>query len=135
MGAFEIYLPQAGWVGTVFSRRFAGRIKTVTVRRLPSGKFFVTVLVEGESQVPDPVPETENRAVGVDLGLHAFVTLSTGEQFAHPQWLERELHRLKILQRRLARKAKGSCNRAKIRQQISGCMSRWRTDGRTSCTS
>ena len=89
-------------VRTVFSRRFQGTVKTVTVRRVPSGKYFVSVLVEDENQVSDPVPETLDNAVGGNLGLHEFLVLSTGEKYPHPQWLERELYRLKILQRRLA---------------------------------
>ncbi|PSR23674.1 MAG: transposase [Sulfobacillus acidophilus] len=113
-----VYVPKAGWIRTVFSRRFQGTVKTVTVSRVPSGQFFVSVLVEDENPVPDAVPETWERAVGGDLGLHDFLVLSTGETYGHPQWLESELYRLKILQRRLAKTAKGSKNRAKIRRQI-----------------
>ena len=113
-----IYLPKAGWIRTVFSRRFVGTVKTVTVSRAPSGKFFASVLVEDENQVPDAVPETRERAVGGDLGLHDFLVLSTGEKYGHPQWLESELYRLKILQWRLAKKTKRSRNREKIRHQI-----------------
>ena len=113
-----IYLPKAGWIRAVFSRRFSGTVKTVTVSRVPSGKFFVSVLVEDENQVPDAIAETWERAVGGDLGLHDFLVLSTGEKCGHPQWLESELYRLKILQRRLAKTAKGSKNRTKIRHKI-----------------
>jgi putative transposase len=88
------------------------------VLRVSFGKFFVSILVEDESQIPDPVPETLDRAVGVDLNLHDFAVLSAGEKVPHPQWLEPELRRLKILQRRLAKKAKGSRHREKIRRQI-----------------
>ncbi len=114
----RVFLPKLGWVRVVLSCRFDGRIKTVTVSRAPSGKHFVSLLIEDESQVPAPVPETEERAVGVDLGLHDYLTLSTGEKIPHPRWLEQELRRLRILQRRLAKKAKGSRNREKIRRQI-----------------
>jgi putative transposase len=117
-GQQRLFLPKMGWVRVVLSRRFEGRIKTVTVSRTPSGKHFVSLLVEDESQVPVPVPETEDRAVGVDLGLHDYLTLSTGEKIPHPHWLEQELQRLKRLQRQLARKAKGSKNREKVRRQI-----------------
>ncbi len=113
-----IFLPKTGWVRVVLSRRFSGRIETVTVRRVPSGQFFVSVLVEDESQIPDSVPETEDRAVGVDLNLHDFAVLSTGEKIPHPQWLEPDLRRLRILPRRLAKKAKGSRNRENLRRQI-----------------
>ncbi|PSR20381.1 MAG: transposase [Sulfobacillus acidophilus] len=95
-----------------------GPVKTVTISGVPSGKFFISVLVEDENQVPDVVPETRERAAGGDLGLHDLLVLSTGEKYGHPQWLESELYRLKILQRRLARAVKGSKNRAKIRRQI-----------------
>ncbi len=113
-----LYVPKAGWIRTVFSRHFQGQVKTVTVSRVPSGKFFVSVLVEDENQVPDAIAETWERAVGGDLGLHDFLVLSTGEKWGHPQWLESELYRLKILQRRFAKTAPGSKNRMKIRRKI-----------------
>jgi len=59
-----LYLPKAGWVRAVFSRRFPGTAKTVTVTRVSSGKFFASVLVEDESQIPAAVPESLERAVG-----------------------------------------------------------------------
>ncbi len=113
-----IYLPKAGWIRTGFSRQFVGTIKTVTVSCMPSGKFFVSVLVEDENQVLNPVPEALDHAVSDDLGLQDFMVLSTGEKYRHPQWLERELYRLKILQRRLAKTTKGSKHRARSRRQI-----------------
>jgi putative transposase len=113
-----VYLPKAGWVRAVFSRQFTGRIKSVTVRRVPSGTCFVSGLVEDENQVPDLGPETVDHAVGGDLGLHDLLVLSTGEKYPHPQWLERELYRLKSLPQRLAKKTKGSKHRAKLHRQI-----------------
>jgi putative transposase len=113
-----LYVPKAGWVGAVFSRWFTGRIKTVTVRRVPSGQFFMFVLVEDESQILDSVPETADRAVGVDLNLHEFAVLPTGDKIPRPQRFEPQLRRLKILQRRFAKKAQGSRNREKMRRQI-----------------
>jgi putative transposase len=113
-----LYVPKAGWVRAVFSRRFTGRITSVTVRRVLSGKFFVSILVADENQVPAPVLETEERAVGIDRGLHDFVVLSTGEKHPHPQWWESELDRLKIRQRRFTKTTKGSKNREQLRRQI-----------------
>ncbi len=66
-----LYVPKAGWIRAVLSRRVQGQVKTVTVSRTPSGKFFASVLVEDENQVPEPVPE--GRAIGIDLGLHDFL--------------------------------------------------------------
>ena len=119
-----------GYDGRCPPKGLAEALCLPTQAAAPSGKFFVSVLVEDENQVPDVVPETWERAVGGDLGLHDFLVLSTGTKYGHPQWLESELYRLKILQRRFAKTTKGSKNRTKVRQQILNCMNEWRTGDR-----
>ena len=58
------------------------------------------------------------RAVGVDLGLTDFAVLSSGERIAHPRHMDRHERRLKHYQRLLARKQRGSANRAKARRKL-----------------
>ena len=113
--------PKLGRIRAVFSRTFSGTVKTVTVTKTPTGKYFASVLVEDESQVQNPVPETEKRAVGVDLGLKDFLTLSTGEKVQNPKCLDKELKRLACLQQRLSIKKKGSANRNKARLAVALC--------------
>ena len=101
-----------------FSRTFDGRIKTVTVSRVSSGKYFVSILVDTGIQEPiAPMPVKET-AIGIDLGLIHFATLSTGEKIDNPRYLKKHLDKLKFLQRRGSRKVKGSNNRRKHNRRI-----------------
>ncbi len=93
----------------MFSRTFEGIVKTTTVSKTPTGKYFVSVLVEVENQDFNHA-DTEETAVGIDLGLKDFAILSSGKKIAHPKHLEQHLQRLKVLQKRLAKKKKGGCN-------------------------
>jgi putative transposase len=110
----HVYLPKVGWVKAVFHRPLEGTPKNVTVSKTKSGEYYVSVQCEIEMATePNGKP-----AVGVDLGLKHFATLSTGEKVEHPQYLRRAERRLKRLQRRLSRKKKGSRNRDKARLRV-----------------
>ncbi|MBP0454404.1 transposase [Kitasatospora sp. RG8] len=85
---------------------------TVTVSRDASGRWFVSLLCEDPGVGPLPVLDT---AVGIDAGLDSLVTLSTGERIINPRQERKDRERLARAQRGLARKAKGSKNRAKAR--------------------
>jgi putative transposase len=88
---------------------------SVTVGRDPAGRWFVTFHVN----VPAPAPLPPAGAqVGVDLGLAEFAVLSTGERIRHPKDMQRHERRLKHYQRMLARKRRGSRNRAKARVKV-----------------
>nr|WP_091088129.1 RNA-guided endonuclease TnpB family protein [Nonomuraea wenchangensis] len=87
---------------------------TVTVSRDPAGRWFVSLLVEEKIA---PLPPVE-RSTGLDAGLTALLTLSCGEQIANPRHERRERRRLAKAQRALARKEKGSKNRAKARLKV-----------------
>jgi putative transposase len=87
---------------------------TVTLTRDPAGRYFVSLLVEEE---PAPLPPTP-ATVGVDLGLFDVVTLSTGEKTGNERFFRKEEQRLARLQRRHARKRKGSKNREKARRKV-----------------
>ncbi|QYC40169.1 putative transposase [Nonomuraea coxensis DSM 45129] len=87
---------------------------TVTISRDPAGRWFVSLLVEEKIA---PLPPVE-RSIGVDAGLTALLTLSSGEQIANPRHERRERRRLARAQRALARKEKGSKNRAKARLRV-----------------
>ncbi|RDI31116.1 RNA-guided endonuclease InsQ/TnpB family protein [Lentzea flaviverrucosa] len=87
---------------------------TVTVSLDPAGRWFVSILIEtGVSELP-----RSRTAVGVDLGVTSLVTLSTGEKIGNPR--HEQLARVKLAraQRRLARRVKGSANRAKARRAV-----------------
>ncbi|THA70522.1 transposase [Streptomyces sp. A0642] len=93
----------------------------VSVTRDRAGRYFLAVLVE-ERIEPLPaafVPgERAPKAVGIDLGLAALVTLDDGTKVDHPRLLKKYERELARLQRGLHRKTKGSKNREKARQRI-----------------
>jgi putative transposase len=111
-------LPKIGPVKAVFHRTFEGTIKTVTVSRATTGNYFASILVETSVSSPPKPSMREETAIGIDLGVKHFATLSTGEKVGNPKYLKRSLKRLKRLQRRVSRKCKGSKNREKARLRL-----------------
>jgi len=96
-------------------REINERIKTLTIKREPSGKWFAIFTAEE--------PETEQKqnngpAVGVDLGLVNFVVLSDGTKIKNPHHLKKWEDRLVFQQRRLSREVKGGKNRRKARAKV-----------------
>ncbi|MEU8403566.1 RNA-guided endonuclease TnpB family protein [Nonomuraea sp. NPDC048892] len=87
---------------------------TVTVSRDTAGRWFVSILVE---ETIAPLAPAE-QAVGVDAGITVLATLSTGEKIDNPRHERRDRRKLAKAQRALARKEKGSANRAKARLKV-----------------
>ncbi|WP_240804070.1 transposase [Streptomyces sp. A0592] len=87
---------------------------TVTASRDSAGRWFVSLLCE---DTPAPMPASTT-AVGIDVGLTSLITLSTGEKVINPKHEGRDRKRLTRAQRVLARKEKGSKNRAKARVRV-----------------
>lgn len=117
----KIYFPKIGHV--YFKMRgnthtFNGKIKTVTLRQTPSGKYFVSILVEVNQELLKKPTITLETTVGIDVGIKTFATLSNGEKIDHPKTLKKSLKKLKRLQRQMSRKEKGSNNRDKARKRL-----------------
>ncbi|MFD4346838.1 RNA-guided endonuclease InsQ/TnpB family protein [Streptomyces coelicoflavus] len=87
---------------------------TVTVSQDAAGRWFVSLLCDDPSV--KPLPATD-KAVGIDVGLDHLLTLSSGEKIANPRHERKDRARLALAQRRTAKKAKGSNNRAKARRK------------------
>jgi putative transposase len=99
-------------------REFKGVIKNITISMTPTSKYHVSVLVSTEDKIKKPKKLQEKTTVGIDLGLKDFAVLSNGEKIANPKHLNKTERRLKIRQRRLSRKDKGSNNRKKYRIKL-----------------
>ncbi|MEZ4734888.1 MAG: RNA-guided endonuclease TnpB family protein, partial [Caldilineaceae bacterium] len=111
----KIYLPKVGWVKVVRHRRIEGEMKNCTVSKTKTGKFFVSIQCEIEKDVQ---PTTNRQAVGIDLGLKDFAILSSQDETTKiepPKHLRKAEKLLKIRQRRVSRKVKGSNSRNKAR--------------------
>ena len=95
-------------------REIEGKIKNISITKLPSGKFYLNILADREIE---PLPKTD-KVVAIDVGLTHFCTLSTGEKIENPRNLLKTERRLKKLQRKLSRKVKGGKKYHKLQRRI-----------------
>lgn len=109
------YLPKIGWVPFFRDRNFFGNIKTVTVSITPTGRYFVSILCDTGLARPEKQEVKKETAVGVDLGIKVFAYTSEGQVFESQKYLIKSLKKLRIEQRSLARKKKGSNRRERQR--------------------
>jgi putative transposase len=112
----RIRIAGLGWVRMREQVRLAGKIMSGTVTRV-ADRWFVSITVD----TPDlsHLPKAENQgAAGVDMGVFALVTYSTGEKVEGPKAHKRLLNRLRRLSRSLSRKKQGSRNRLKAKRKI-----------------
>ena len=114
----KVRIPKLGKVNAVIDRQFAGKIKTCTVSKTPTGKFFISILVDDGIELPTKAPIDPATSVGIDLGIKDFAILSTGEKVPNPKYLRKSLDRLKVLQQRASKKQKGSNNRKKAQLKV-----------------
>lgn len=110
----KIKLPKLGWIRFAKSREVEGRILNVTIRRNPTGKYFISILVETEVQ---ELPKT-NSAVGIDVGLKDFAIFSDGTKYENPKWLRKLEKKLIREQRKLSRRKIGGSNWNKQRIKV-----------------
>jgi putative transposase len=110
----RLRLPKIGDIEVRWSRDLPAEPSSVTVIMDAAGRYFASFVVEtGE----DPLPEA-GAEVGIDLGLTHFAVLSDGRKIANPRFLRRAGRKLRMAQRDLSRKKKGSSNRAKARVKV-----------------
>lgn len=113
-----ISIPKAKDIPAVLHRKFKGTVKTVAVSMTPSGKYFASVLVDTAIHELSASAIQGDTALGIDLGIKSLAVCSDGRTFDNPKSLQRSLDRLKMLQKRLSRKQKGSANRNKARSRV-----------------
>jgi putative transposase len=105
-------------INIIVDRKYSGNIKSTTISRAPTGKYFVSVLVETGHKAPNPITVKEETAIGIDLGIKDLIVTSDGLKVNNPKYLKRSLARLKYLNRQVSKKKKGSVNRKKAAQQL-----------------
>ena len=115
----KVYIPKfREGIKCRFHRFFYGKIKTSTISRTSTGRYYISILVQLNEDNPKKKPIDENQAVGIDLGIKTFATLSNGEEIPNPKNLRNAMTRLKRLQRSLSKKVKGSNNRERARKVL-----------------
>jgi putative transposase len=117
-GNSAISLSKIGTIKVRCHREPEGRIKTCTVVREIDQWY---VVLTAETELAHMACEFPDEVIGVDVGIEKFATLSNGEMIPNPRHTKRSEARLARLQRRMARKKKGSRNRNKARIAVAKC--------------
>ena len=113
----KVKLPKLKEVKAKLHREFRGKIKSAAVSQTPSGKYYVSILVEAEQEA---LPYTKQK-IGLDLGIKDLCITSDGRKYENPKIIKRHEKKLKKLQRQLAHKEKGSNHYYKKKKQIALC--------------
>ena len=113
----KIKLPKLKEVKAKLHREFHGKIKSATVSQVPSGKYYVSILVETEHE---ELPH-RNQNIGLDLGIKDLCITSDGVRYKNPKIIKKYERKLSRLQRQLAHKEKGSNNYRKKKKEIALC--------------
>ncbi len=111
-------VPLIGEIKAVFHREITGKIKTVTISKTSSNKYFASILCETED---DEAQHEGDKTLGIDLGLKDFAIVHDGKQVtkhSNPKHLKRHERNLARKQQKLARKTKGSKTREKFRKLV-----------------
>lgn len=109
----RLYLQNIGCIKIKWHRPIDGNIKTLSVTRR-NNKWYVSFAVKCEAKI---LPAT-GKAIGIDVGLNAFITTSDGQQISCPKYLRLAEKKLAKAQRRLSRRKKGSVRRKNARSLV-----------------
>lgn len=110
-----LHIPKFELIKIILHRGIEGTVKSITISKTPSGKYFAFVLCEVEKSVK---PKKKGGKIGIDLGLKSFLVTSNNETIDAPKYLRKSEDKLTRLQRLLSRKIKGSNRRNKARIKV-----------------
>jgi len=111
-----VKIPKLGNVLASIQRKFEGIIKTCTVSKTTTDKYFISILVDDNSFIPKK--ECGKNYLGIDLGIKDFAIFSDGNKIENPKILKFYLNRISRFQQVLSAKIKGSNNYNKIKRKI-----------------
>jgi putative transposase len=111
-------VPKIGVIKAVFHRPIQGKVKTVTISKTPTDKYFASILCEVESETSQSISD---KTLGIDLGLKDFAIVHDGNgvtKHSNPKHLKRHEKNLAREQKKFARKIKGSNSRSKYKKLV-----------------
>ena len=111
----KLKLPKVGFVKIVQHRPMIGKIKSVTIERTPTDKYYASILVEYENQVHEVELQ---KFIGLDFSMHDLYVTSEGERANYPRFLRRSEKKLARLCRRHSKRKLGSRNRERMRLKV-----------------
>lgn len=114
-----VKVPQVGVIKAAIHRLFEGQLKTVTITKTHTGKYYASLLFDTEQETPEVV--IAGKIIGIDLGIKDFCVTHNGDKtskFANPRHIKKHEKNLARKQAKLARKKKGSNQREKTRKLV-----------------
>lgn len=109
-----VKLSKIGEIKIKYHRPIEGIIKTCTIKKAPTGKWFATFSCKVE---PKPLTPS-NKSIGIDMGLESFATFSNGTKIENPRFFKQEEQKLAKIQRKFSKQEKGTPKRTKLRKSI-----------------
>lgn len=100
-------------IDIVLHRPVKGEIRQATIKRTPTGKYFVSILCETGEEIKTKAKIKEKTTVGIDLGIKTFIATSNGQEFDNPKFLRNAQDKLKYVQRKYS-KHKGKRTRQRL---------------------
>jgi len=111
----KLYIPKLKTpITIILHRKILGSIKSISIIKTPSGKYYLNVLVEREI---NKLPSNKN-AVALDMGLKTFAKLSNGEDIKNLRFYKKSEKKTKKCMKKLSKKEKGSNNRRKAIRKV-----------------
>lgn len=105
----QVFIPKLKLVSIDLHRQLGkGDIKTVTVSKTITNKYYVSILVDNKKELPSKKKIKESTSLGVDLGIKDFAITSDGMKFENKDFFKSAMRNLRVAQRSLSRKKKGS---------------------------
>ena len=106
----RLYISKVGDIPIRIHREIEGKIKQVIIKQYKTGEWYALICVDKKISM---ITRTIEKVIGLDVGVKFFLSDSGGRQIENPKFYKRTLERLRIEQRKLSRKKKGSQNRKK----------------------
>jgi len=110
----QLRVPKVGMVRAVAHRKIVGKIKTVTISKTATGKYYASIRTDDGQKLPKK-PTHVVKVVGADLGLTHYCITDDGTKIENPRFLKKAQNNLRRKQKKLSRTKKGSRNRSKAR--------------------
>lgn len=112
----NLIIKNVGTFKMKISQQIKGDIKTVTIRRTSTNKWFVSFCCDNVSK---EILSESDEYVGIDMGLSSFAYLSTNEKIGNPRFFVTDEEKLARAQRRMCKCTKGTSERAKAKKVVS----------------
>jgi putative transposase len=110
----KVKVPKLGWVKIVKNQEILGKIISVTITKSASNKYFISICTD---TIINQLPKNDN-SIGIDLGIRKLVVTSNNEVVNNPRYYQKLEKQIVVLDKKLSRQQKGSCNYNKTRIKL-----------------